>query len=72
MQIDEQEIDCALAILRRSERGRVVLHHLSKLLDRGGTSLDASGQTAVLSLLAAAWSPLTGTTLEKIHDALIY
>lgn len=68
--ITEQDIRTAVACLSRSERGRAAMSDVLTMLDRGGLSLDQSGQAAVLKLLVASWSSNPGTARDAMRDAL--
>jgi hypothetical protein len=68
--ITELDIDGAVKSLARSERGRRSMHDTLAMLDNGGITLDAVGQSAVLVLLQAAWGAYPGTARDAIRGEL--
>jgi hypothetical protein len=64
------DVEAAVALLKRTGRGRSVMRDLLGLSDRGGVGLDAGGQEAVYTLLSAVWGPYTGTARDVMRDAV--
>lgn len=60
----------SIQTLGKTDRGRRVLSHLYKLLDEGGTALDANGERAVVTLLQAAWNGRAGSVLTSLESAM--
>lgn len=69
-EIQWSDVETAIAVLQRSERGRHALKCLSRMLDEGAVSLDFEGQAAVKILLLATWGPYTGSARDVMRDAV--
>lgn len=65
MEITTEQIELAVRQLKRSERGRDAMKDLRAWIDTH-SGLDGQNQTAVITLLVAAWSGSAGTVLEKM------
>lgn len=68
--ITETEIDRAVRVLGRSDRGRKAMRDTLAMLDGGGISLDQPGQVALIALLTAAFTTAPGSARDAMRDAL--
>jgi len=64
------QIQTAIRILSRHDKGRDTLRHLLAWLDSSGCSLDQLDAQAVLGLLQAAWGGYAGTVLEELREVV--
>jgi len=63
------DLQAAVKVLKRSERGRRTLKYLNTWLNDCGALLDQQGQEAVVELLEGVWGPIRGTSLDLLRDA---
>lgn len=65
--MSQANIEAAVKQLRKSARGTQALDHLLEFLKGPGLSLDGDNQSAIHTLLFAAWRGYPGTVLEVIQ-----
>lgn len=71
MSVDElQDLEHAVTILNRTDRGRNAMRHMLAWLDDDGLGLDGDGQVAARTLLNGAWDGWAGTARDLMRDAL--
>lgn len=65
-----EDMEQAVVILARSDRGRATMQGVLSLLDEHALGLDYHGQNAVLTVLRAAWGPYAGSARDLMRDTL--
>jgi predicted RNA-binding Zn-ribbon protein involved in translation (DUF1610 family) len=63
------DIQRAIEVLGRHERGRNAMRDLLAMLDNGGLGLDGSGRHSIMLLLAAAFGSLPGSACDGMRAA---
>lgn len=67
MEISKEQIEQAINQLAKSDRGRDTMDDLIKFLETSAWGLDGKNQTAVITLLIAAWDSWYGTVLQSLR-----